>query len=105
MNHDSRLETVERFIKFLNCSDKRRSKIAQMITETLESHTIPLADCRAQGDDNAASMSNEYNGTKAIIKENYPTAMFSSCGCPALILCSNDAAECNPEAGTYFGTI
>ena len=28
-----------------------------MFTETLESHAIPLVDCRAQGYDNAASMS------------------------------------------------
>ena len=33
-----------------------------MITETLESRSIPLADCRAQGYDDATSMSGKYNG-------------------------------------------
>ena len=40
-----------------------------MITVILESHVIPLVDCRAQGYVNAASMSGKYNGTQAIIKE------------------------------------
>ena len=39
-----------------------------MITETLESHAISLADCSAQGYDNAASMSGKYNRAQAIIK-------------------------------------
>ena len=52
-----------------------------MITETLESHAIPLADCRAQGYGNAASMSGKYNSAQAIIKKQYPAAIFSCCGC------------------------
>ena len=75
-----------------------------MITETLESHAIPLAHCSAQGYDNAASMSGKCNGAQAIIKEQYPIAIFSSCSCRTLNLCGNDAAECIPEASTYFGT-
>ena len=40
-----------------------------MITETLESHAIPLADCRAQSYDNAVNMSGKYNGAQAVMKE------------------------------------
>ena len=76
-----------------------------MITKTLESHAIPLADCRAQGYDNAASMSGKYNGAQAIIKEQYPTTIFSPCGCHTFNLCGNDAADCISEASTYFKTI
>ena len=57
-------------MKFVDCSDKAGSEIAQMITETLESHAIALADCRAQGYDNAASMSGKYNGAQVIIKNS-----------------------------------
>ena len=92
--HESQYKIVERFLKFVDCSKKTRSKIAQMITETLESHAIPLADCRTQGYDNAASMSSKYDGAQAIIKEQYTTAMFSPCGCHTLNLCNNNAAEC-----------
>ena len=69
VRHKSRFEIVERFLKFLDYSDKTGSKIAQMITYTLERHAISLADCRAQGYDNAASMSGKYNGPQAIVKE------------------------------------
>ena len=41
----------------MDCSGKTGSEIAQMIIETLESHDIPLADCRAQGYDNEAKNS------------------------------------------------
>ena len=58
-----------------------------MIIETLESHAISLADGRAQGYDYAASMSGKYDGATAIIKKQYPTAIFSSCGCYTLNLC------------------
>ena len=40
-----------------------------MITKILGSHAILLADYRAQGYDNAASMSGKYNSAQAIIKK------------------------------------
>ena len=104
VRHESRFEFMERFLKFVDFNDKIGSKIAQMITETLESHAIPLVDCRAQGYDNAANMSGKYNGAQPI-KERCPTAIFSPCGCHTLNLCDSDAAECVPEATTYFRTI
>ena len=105
VRHESRFEIVERFLKFVDFSDKTGSKIAQIITKTLESDAISLVDCRAQGYDNAPNMSGKYNGAQAIIKEQCPTAIFSPCGCHTLNLCGNDAAEYVSEATTYFGTI
>ena len=105
VRHESRFEIVERFLKFANCNDKTGSDIAQMMTEAFESHAIPLADCRAQGNDNAASMSGKYYGAQPIIKEQQPPAKFSLCGCHTLNLCGTDAVECIPEAITYFGII
>ena len=105
VRQESRFEIVERFLKFVYCSDETESKIAQMTTEALESHAILLADCRAQGYDNAANMSGKYNGAQAITKEQYPTAIFSSCAWHTLNLCGNDGAECIPEASTGTQTI
>ena len=79
VRHESQFEIVERFLKIVDCSDKTGPEIAQMITETVESHAKPLADCRAHDYDNEASMSGKYNGVQAIIKEQYPTAIFSPC--------------------------
>ena len=49
-------------MKFVDCSEKTGFEIAKMIIESFESHAISLADYRAQGYDNAASMSGKYNG-------------------------------------------
>ena len=68
VRHETLFEIVERFLKFVDCSDKTGSKIHQLITETLESHAISLADCRARGYDNWANMSGKYNGAQSIIK-------------------------------------
>ena len=96
---------MERYQKFVDCSDKAGSEIALMITETFESHAIPHADCEAQSHDNVASMSGKYNCAQAIIEKQFSTAIFFRCSCHTHNLCSNDAAECIPEAVTYFGTI
>ena len=105
VRHESRLEIVERFLKYVDCNDKTGSEIAPKIIETFESHAIPLADCRTQGYDIAARMSGKYSGAQVIIKELYPTAILSPCGCHKHNLCGNDAAECIPEAITYFRSI
>ena len=77
-----------------------------MITETLESHVILLADCRAQGYDKPARMSGKYNSAQAIIKTQY-LLLYSLLVVTthSIYLCGDDAAECIPEASTYFGTV
>ena len=90
---------------FADCSSKRGEKIAKLIMDTLEEHAIPLSDYRAQAYDNAANMAGKYNGAQAKILEQCPMAILSPCGCHTLNLCGNDAAECLPEAITYFGTV
>ena len=54
---------------FADYSSKRVEEIAQLIMDTLEEHTIPLSDCRAQGYDNAANMAGKYKGAPAKIEE------------------------------------
>ena len=73
--------------------------------DTLEEHAIHLSDCRAQGYDNAATMTGRYKGAQAKMEEQNSVAIFSSCGCHTLNLCGNDFPECLPEAITYFGTV
>ena len=79
--------------------------IVQLIMDTLEEHAVPLSDCRARGYDNAANMAGKYEGAQAKIEEQNSVAIFSTCGCHALNLCGNDAAECLPESITYIGTV
>ena len=108
VRHESRFEIVERLLKFVDCSDKTVSAIAQMITETFDSHAILLAGCRAQGGKHFRQIqwcTSNNNNKKYKKYQEYPPAMFSPCGCHTLNLCGNDAAECTPEAITYLRTI
>ena len=102
---DSRYEVQERFLMFVDCSNKCREEIAQLIMDTLEEHTIPLSDCRVQAYDNAANMAGKYNGTQVKILEQCSMTIFSPCGCHTQNLCGNDAAECLLEVITYFGMV
>ncbi|XP_047132442.1 uncharacterized protein LOC124811172 [Hydra vulgaris] len=100
---DSQYEIVERFLTYVDCNNK--TEISQMIVETFQHNSIPLSDCRAQAYDNGSNMARKYNGVQAKILQLCPLALFSPCGCHTLNLVGNDAAECIPEAVTFFGTI
>ena len=86
------------------CNNKKGKEIAQLIMDTLEERATSLSDCRAQGYDNAANMAGKYNGAQAKICEQNSLAIFSPCGCHTLNLCGNDAAECLPEAVTFWNS-
>ena len=49
-------------------------------------------------------MAEKHKGAQAKIEEQNSVAIFSHYGCHTLNLCRNNAAECLPEAITYFGT-
>ena len=82
----------------------RGKEIAQLIMDTLEEHAIPLNDCRAHGYDNASNMTGKYKGSGKDRRAEF-SGNFSPGGCHSLNLCGSDAAECLPEAITYFGTV
>ena len=96
---------MERFSKYVVSSDKAGTDIAQMITKTFGSHAIPLSDSRPHGYDNGANISGKHNVAQPMIKEQFPTVVFSPCGCHTHDLCCNHAAECIPEAITNFRSI
>ena len=60
---DSRCEVQERFLMFMDCSNKYGEEIVQLIMDTLGEHAIPLSDCRLQAFDSTANMVGKYNGT------------------------------------------
>ena len=90
---------------FVDCSNKCREEIAQVIMDTSEEHAIPLSNCRAQAYDSAANVMGKYNDTQVKILEQCLMAIFCPFGYHTLNLCGNNAAECLPTAITYFGTV
>lgn len=79
--------------------------MAQLITDTLKEHAVPLRDCRAQAYDNVPNMAGRCNGSQAKVQELCPTAIFSPCGWHTLNLYGNDATECICKAILFFETI
>ena len=104
LSHDQ-FEIAERFLTFVDCSEKTGFEIANLILKTLEENEISLSECRGQGYDNAANMVGKYKGAQSYIISKNSLAILSPCGCHTLNLCGTDSAECCPEAITLFGTI
>ncbi|GBP72641.1 52 kDa repressor of the inhibitor of the protein kinase [Eumeta japonica] len=75
------------------------------ILQQLEKDGLDIALCRAQGYDNAASMSNVHGGVQRKIREVNPKALFSTCSNHSLNLCGVHAFACVPSSVTCFGTI
>ena len=98
-------EIHERFLSFVDCSQKTGTAIADLIKRVLEDNGIPISNCRVQGYDNGSNMAGKYNGTQSHILQVNPLAFFSPCACHSLNLCGSQAAECCPQVQTYFGVI
>lgn len=98
-------EIQERFIEFLNFSEKAGFNISEELMACLERHGIPLADCRGQVYDNGSNMKGAVKGVKTrILKEN-PLALFSPCGAHSLNLIGVNAAKMCPQIMTFFGSV
>ena len=96
----------ERFLGFLEFSNKTGKEIAQAILDFLESVTLNFEeDCSGQAYDNAANMSGKYNGVQAILKKINENCIFSSCANHTLNLVGTDCAEACNEAKIFFGII
>ncbi|GBP22260.1 Chymotrypsin-1 [Eumeta japonica] len=68
-------------------------------------NVLDIALCRAQGYDNAASMSGVHRGVQRKIREVNPKALFSSYSNHSVNLCGVHAFACVPSSVTCFGTV
>jgi len=92
----------ERFIKFIPNVGHKAQDISDVITTTLETLKLDIANCRGQSYDNAANMSGQYNGLQAKIKELSPQADYIPCSAHSLNLVGESAAEICEEACRFF---
>ena len=95
----------EKLLDFMDCNKKKGEDIAALILNVLKKHQVPLTDCRGQGYDNGSNMSGCYKGAQAYIQKENALAFFLPCACHSLNLCGVHAAECCPQAITFFGTV
>ena len=82
-------------------------QIAKNLLQFLKDRSISIQDCRAQGYDNRANICPA--STKAfkayIILKINALVIYSPCACHTLNLCGVNAAECCPDAVTFFGSV
>ena len=95
----------ERFVTFLDFNEKTGEEIAEKLLKFLKDCGISIKDCRAQGYDNGANMSGKHKGVQSRILKVNALAIFSPCACHTLNLCGANAAECCPDAITFFGSV
>lgn len=95
----------ERLLEFLDCAEKTGEAIAQLATNTLKKHAIPLEDARAQAYDNGSNMKGAFKGCQAFILRQNPLAPYSPCSSHTLNLSGETAASCCLDAITFFGVL
>ncbi|KAM3962942.1 zinc finger MYM-type protein 1-like [Aphomia sociella] len=99
------VEVRESFLGFFLMSGKTAEDMSKDIQQQLEKYGLDIALCRAQGYDNAASMSGVHGGVQRKIREVNPKALFSPCSNHSLNLCGVHAFACVPFSVTCFGTV
>nr|CAI5852783.1 unnamed protein product [Callosobruchus analis] len=99
------VEVRESFLGFFSMSGKTANDMGNDILKQLEKDGLDIQLCRAQGYDNAASMSGVHGGVQKIIRDINPKALFSPCANHSLNLCGVHSFACIPSSVTCFGTL
>ena len=102
---DNKYTIEERFVGFINTTEKTGEGIALEIKAALIQNGLSLADVRGQGYDNGANMAGKYKGVKAILQKENPLARYIPCCAHSLNLVGVHAASINADVVTFFGTI
>ncbi|KAL4097961.1 hypothetical protein QTP88_022642 [Uroleucon formosanum] len=69
----------ESFLKFVPVDDVSGQSLANHIITELKDLNIEIKNLRGQGYDGAASMSGKLNGVAALIRKEYPSALYIHC--------------------------
>ena len=84
----------EDFIKFVHCkSGISGAAISDSIKSEIRSLGLTLDNCRGQGYDGAGNMAGRYDGAAALIKNDYPKALYVHCASHRLNLCVTSSCK------------
>lgn len=93
---------VERFLTFIPNSGHKSEEMSNVIMDFLNSHNIPIKNCRGQSYDNARNMSGQYSGLQSRIKSFNSFAEYVPCSAHSLNLVGACAAESCCSATSFF---
>lgn len=94
----------EDFLTFVPVYDVTGAGLANTILETLSTLGLDLNKMRGQGYDGAATMSGQFRGVQASIREKLPLALYTHCSSHTLNLCLSDASRI-PSIRNCMGVI
>ncbi|KAH9360004.1 hypothetical protein HPB48_013634 [Haemaphysalis longicornis] len=94
----------EDFLCFVHVDGVSASSLADTRKRELQNLGLHLDMMRGQGYDGAAAMSGAFNGVQALIRNDFPTALYTHCSLHSLNLCLSDASAVQ-DIRRAFGTI
>jgi hypothetical protein len=93
---DADLFPREMFLGFYATTDTTGQGTASLVKDALLRFGMPLEKLRFQTYDGAANMSGAYNGCQAVIKRDYPLALYVHCGAHVSHLVASSASSSVP---------
>lgn len=98
---DSENNIREDFLIFVPVHDVSGPGLASSLKDTLINLGLELNNMRGQGYDGAAAMRGKFRGCQAVIKKEYPKAIYTHCASHCLNLCLNDASKVSVIRNTF----
>ncbi|MBN3287620.1 FA69C protein, partial [Polyodon spathula] len=102
---DGQCSVEERFIDFINKTEKTGSGLAAEIEQKLRTDGLDQANIRGQGYDNRANIAGKYSGVQARLKQVNDLARFVPCVTHSLNLVGVHAAGSSVDMVSFSGTV
>lgn len=83
----------EDFLQFVPAESLTGESLSNLIINSLEKFGLDLNNLVGQGYDGASNMSGQFNGVQAVIRRNYPKAIYVHCAAHSLNLAISKACE------------
>jgi hypothetical protein len=102
---DNNGHIIERFLGIQHVSDTTASSLKAAIEALFSKHGLSISRLRGQGYDGASNMRGEFNGLKALILNNNPSAYYVHCFAHRLQLTLVAVTKKHNEVGDVFNFI
>ena len=98
-------EVIERFLGIVHVTDTCAKTLKEGIDSLFAKHNLSLSRLRGQGYDGASNMRGEFNGLKALILKENPSAKYVHCFAHQLQLVVVTVARDHRAVSDFFGVV
>ncbi|XP_022873564.1 zinc finger MYM-type protein 1-like [Olea europaea var. sylvestris] len=96
---------LEHFIGVIHVLNTTAASLKAAIDQLFSTHNLSISNLRGHGYDGASNMRGEYNGLKALILKENPSAYYIHCFAHQLQLALVAVAQKHPKIETFFTTV